>query len=395
MSGNEIVCPKCGHQINLSEMAAHEVDETRKLLERQMQEELAKKEESIKKEMWVKAQAAAEKKSLEENQEKLFELEMLKKRDEESRKKETEFIKQKMEMEQRAKDMELEKQKAIMEERKKMEVELAERMKQQQSLEFEKMKLEFDKRMQEKDKQIEQVQRSLEDANRKASQGSMQIQWEIQEDAIKELLQSTFPVDIISDVEKWVKWADIVQEVRNEFGQQVGIIAWESKNTKAWSDSWVEKLKQDRLIVNANLSILVTAVLPKGISKFGLYDGVWVVEWQYVREIAMILRAQLIEISAIQNSVVWRDERLESVFNYLTSPRFKDKMENILSAFTQMQEQVTEERRAFESRWKKREQLLEQVLKNTSGFYGDLGGILGNRLEKVPYLELGSGEGNL
>jgi hypothetical protein len=73
----------------------------------------------------------------------------------------------------------------------------------------------------------------------------------------------------------------------------------------------------------------------------------------------------------------------------MTSPKFKDKIENIIDAFRQMKEQVEEERRAFESRWKKREALLEQVIKNTSGMYGDLGGMLGNKLEKVEYLELG------
>ena len=104
-----------------------------------------------------------------------------------------------------------------------------------------------------------------------------------------------------------------------------------------------------------------------------------------------MLRGQIESMSHLRTSLVSKDEKMEVLYNYLTSARFKDKVENIIDAFRQMQDQVAEERRAFESRWKKREQLLEQVIKNPGGMYGDLGGMLGGKLEKVEYLELGGG----
>ena len=112
-------------------------------------------------------------------------------------------------------------------------------------------------------------------------------------------------------------------------------------------------------------------------------------DWSYVREVASILRSQLLEIAMIENSHEGREERLEVVFRYLTSAKFRDKMENIIDAFQLMQDQVAEERRAFESRWKKREELLDRVLRNTSGMYGEIGGILGAKLQKIDYLEIG------
>jgi hypothetical protein len=45
-------------------------------------------------------------------------------------------------------------------------------------------------------------------------------------------------------------------------------MVWESKNTKAWQDAWVMKLKEDKLKVNGNIAILVTTVLPKDIKNF-------------------------------------------------------------------------------------------------------------------------------
>ena len=67
------------------------------------------------------------------------------------------------------------------------------------------MRLDYEKRMSEMQKQLEMTQKAVEDANRKANQGSMQIQGEIQEDALKELLEANFPMDSISDVEKGIK----------------------------------------------------------------------------------------------------------------------------------------------------------------------------------------------
>lgn len=384
---NLITCPNCGHSFSLSDVQKHELEEMRTKMQAEVEADMKKKafgwaQEEIKKAK-LEAEEASKKQSIE--------LESLRKRDEEARRKEMEFLKQSQEFENMKRNQALELEKAKMEERKKVEEEAKKQAEERAKFENEKMKLESDKRIAELTKQLEMTQRAVEDANRKANQGSMQIQWEIQEDALKELLMQNFPIDIISDVEKWIKGADIIQEVRNDFGQSVGVIAWESKNTKAWSDGWVDKLKEDRLRVNADVSILVTAVLPKEVEKFGLYKWVWLVEWSYVLPIAMMLRGQIESMAHLRTSLVSKDEKMEVLYNYLTSAKFKDKVENIIDAFRQMQDQVAEERRAFESRWKKREALLEQVIKNTGGMYGDLGGVLGGKLATVEYLELGDG----
>ncbi len=388
MQSNQIECPNCHTIINLDAIQEHK-----------FAEELAKREEETKKKAFAWAQSEIEKQKAEalkleaeKNQKMTMELDMLKKRDEESRKKETEFIREKMLLEQKQKDMELEKQKALIEERKKIEAEMQERAKQQQILDGEKMKLEFDKRMQEKDKQIEQVQKSLEDANRKANQGSMQIQWDIQENALKETLSREFPLDKVDDVPTGVKWADLVHTVRNRLWHDVGVIAWESKNTKAWSDSWVDKLKEDRLRVNASVSIIISSVLPEGIKHFGLYRDIWVVEWAYLIPLTVALREQMIEVDKIRNSLEGKDEKMEVIYNYLTSVEFRDKIQNIVEAFQTMKWDLDREKRAMEKIWSSREKQLERVISNTARLYGDMQGLIGSKLEKVEYLELGSGE---
>ncbi len=384
---NIITCPNCQHQFSLSDVQKHELEHMRGEMQASLKIEMQKDFDERARSYAIKVKAEAE----EQAKKQAVELESYKKRDDESRAKEMQYLKEKQVFEMRAKDMEIEKERAIIEAKKLMEIDIKIQIEKEQAYTTDKLRLEYEKRMAEMQKQLEMTQKAVEDANRKANQWSMQIQGEIQEDALRALLEANFPVDVISDVDKGIKGADIIQEVRSEYGQSVGIIAWESKNTKAWSDSWVDKLKEDRLRVNADISILVTAVLPKWVDKFGLYKWVWLVEWSYALPIAIMLRGQIESMSHLRTSLVSKDEKMETLYNYLTSAKFKDKVENIIDAFRQMQDQVAEERRAFESRWKKREQLLEQVIKNTWGMYGDLWGMLGGKLEKVDYLELGGG----
>lgn len=385
MPETTITCPACGHSFSLSDVQKHELDHMRAEMEKKIETEVKQKAHD-----WAKLEIEREiKKEQEKSQADKIELESLRKRDEDARKKEMEYLKQSQELDQIKKNQELEIERAKMEERKKVEEESKKQAEEKSKFETDKMKLEYDKREAELKKQLEMTQKAVEEANRKANQGSMQIQWEVQEDALKELLESNFPTDTISDVEKGKKWADVIQEVRNEFGQLVGIMVWESKNTKSWTEWWIDKLKDDRLRANADISILVSSVLPKWVEKFWLYKGIWVVEWGYALPVAIMLRSQIESMSHLKTSLVSKDEKMEVLYNYLTSSKFKDKVENIIDAFKQMKEQVDEERRAFEKRWKTREQLLEQVIKNTSGMYGDLWGVVWAKLGKVEYLELG------
>lgn len=220
----------------------------------------------------------------------------------------------------------------------------------------------------------------------------MQIQGEVQEDALKELLVSHFPIDGIRDVEKGIKGADIIQEVRNSYGQGVGVIAWESKSTKAWSDGWVDKLKEDRLRVGASLSVIVSSVLPEGIQHFGLYKDIWVTDYASVLPLTIVLREHMIELFKTRNSLKGKDEKMDALYHYLISPEFKAKIENIVDAFQAMQGDLDREKRAMEKIWSSREKQLQRVIGNTSRLYGDMQGLIGSQMGTIGYLELDPGE---
>ncbi len=256
MDKNKVTCPNCWTVIDLDEMQAHKYNEDLKKNEEKLKKEYEKREEEIKKEMWVKALKAAEEKKELETKDLQLQLDEFKKKQEESVKNELELRKKTRELEEKAKNIELENARKLDEEKAKLEQAIREEQKKKEDDIMRKLQEDQEKKLAEKDKQMEILRKSLEEANRKALQWSQQIQWEIQENELKELLQRNFPTDTIEDVPTWIKWADLVHTVYNHRWQKVWVILWESKNTKAWSWEWIKKLKDDRILVKQMLVLL-------------------------------------------------------------------------------------------------------------------------------------------
>lgn len=240
----------------------------------------------------------------------------------------------------------------------------------------------------EKDKLINDLKASLEDMKRKAEQGSMEIQGEVLEQDFETQLKSFFPHDDIQPVPKGIRGADIIQHVRTPLGHECGILLWETKNTKAWSASWIQKLKDDMVTTRATLSILISVTLPESITRFGHMDGVWVADPVCALPLAAVLREQLIAVSRERTISIGKNEKMEALYQYLAGTEFKQKIEGIVEAFTSMQEQLNQERRAMEKHWNQREKQIKRVIKNTAGLYGDMQGIIGGQIPAITALEL-------
>lgn len=404
MSNQIITCPKCGEQIPLNDALTVDIREQLKgelekdVIEKERQLALREKtlQESKKNvDEEVLRRLETEKlnimKVAEERAAKKIELEMsdLKKADEE-KEKELEEVRAKAvalmdkarELEAKDKNRELEYGQKMDEATKK----IAEQARRDAD-ETSKMKLA------EKDKQMEQLKKALEDANRKAEQGSMQIQGDAQETDLKLALQSAFVTDTIEDVPTGIRGADLVQTVFSSMGQKQGIILWESKNAKAWKAEWVTKLKDDQTNIKADVVIIATQVLPDGIDTFGFRDGVWITAYKYALPLVVALRYQLSEMNRVKQSFVGKDAKMELLYNYLGGSEFKNRIETIVMAFVNLKSGLDTEKRAMEKIWSKREKEIERVIKNTTGFYGDLEGIMGSAaLPSIEALELPMGE---
>jgi hypothetical protein len=161
--------------------------------------------------------------------------------------------------------------------------------------------------------------------------------------------------------------ADLIHRVHNKNGHCCGTIVWESKRTKAWSDGWLQKLKDDLRLVKGDVAVIVSEALPKDIEHFSQMKGIWVTSRDCALNLATALRSQLLEIAAIKAAAVGKNEKMEILYRYLSGPEFKQRIEAIVEAFIGMQEDLNEERRTAERRWSKREKQIQRVICNTSG----------------------------
>jgi hypothetical protein len=255
-----------------------------------------------------------------------------------------------------------------------------------------KAKLEVDDalktRLSEKETQIAGMQRQIEDLRRKAEQGSQQLQGEALEIELEARLRARFQSDLIEPVPKGEFGGDVLQRVLGPTGQPCGTILWESKRTKNWVDGWLPKLRDDQRAATADFALLVTSVLPKGVESFDLVDNVWVVEPRFAIPLAMALRQSLIDIAATRISQQGQQTKMELVYQYLTGPRFRHRIEAIVERFTEMQADLERERKAMTRLWAKRDEQLRTVLDATAGLYGDLQGIAGRAIQEIESLDV-------
>lgn len=401
-NSTSINCPKCGTEINVSEILYHQVEkQLKKDFDKQSaqkdkeyqnqleglqaeKEQLAKDKESIQKQIdnAVKSKLNTEKLKIEKSiGEKLKEetseqIQALQKELDEKSNQVKELNKTKAEIERLKRENDEIKDQVTLEKEK----EYSERLKEEK-LKIRKQSDEASAlKIKELEKQLEDQKYLAEEMKRKVEQGSMQLQGEIQELAIEEILSTLFPFDIISEVPKGVKGADVIQTVRNKTGINCGTILYESKRTKSFSQEWIKKLKADAVATKADICIIITEALPEEIENIGQKDGVWICSFNDFKGLVMVLRESLIKINEVYSSQTNKGEKMQMLYDYLTSNEFTLQVSAIIEGFTDLHNSYIKEKRAMERIWKEREKQLEKVLLNTNHFIGSIKGIAGSSI---------------
>lgn len=371
---NTIPCPHCGKPVEISQALKHQVEEqTRAEFEKAHKEalELAKKEASANASKAAQDQFELRIKQAKEESEA---------RDEQNkqlREQLTELTKSMRDLKQEKDEIKLEMEKKLSVESDKIRADAVKKAEEESHL-----------KMLAKDKQLADTLKELEDAKRKLTQGSQQLQGEVFEVEFEQLLQNRYPHDKIMPVGKGIRGGDIVQEVWDSNGNFAGKILWELKNTKTWSEPWVDKLKGDKREINADEAVIITEVMPANLKFAGFHNGVWVTERNFVIPLTDSLRVKLIQLVMIKNSLKGKDVKMESLYSYLTGTEFKNRVEGIIEAFTSMQGEIEKEKRYFANKWARDEKNIRQVIDSTYGMHGDLKGILAAAVPQIAGMEL-------
>lgn len=372
---NTIKCKYCGKEIELTEAFTHQVKEqilaSVEARHRKENEELVKKVE----------------KSIREKSQQEFELKIKDKENEikELRNRIKEMTEQFLQLNKTIRQLkeqderrELKFERMMSQERERMKSEIA-------KTEEEKTKL----KIAELNKKLSDMEKMLIEAQRKAQQGSQQLQGEVLELNFEQSLKESFPSDKIEPVEKGVRGADIRQIVKSPRGIVCGVILWETKRTKAWVDKWISKLKDDLRAEKANVPVIVSQVLPKDInSELGFKHGVWVVSFTLALPLALLLRKNLLDVGFQKAVSSHRGKKADHLYEYITSHEFRQQIEAIVETYTEIKQQITKEKAVLERIWKVREKQADRLLTSTARVVGSIQGEVGERALPVKGLDL-------
>lgn len=380
-----ITCPGCGHQFEPSDAIREEVE---KELRSKAADWQKKKNEEF--QLRLEEERKRLRQTLEENLRKnitsdfenqLRLLEQNNKDNEEklkqARQKEADFLRKEQDLKNKEAEIELTVQKQLQKDREK----LADDIRKIEEQKTAARETEYQLRMRELEKQLDDQKKLADEMRRKADQGSMQLQGEVQELALQEMLKNAFPFDEISEVGKGVRGADCIQVVRNNFGQVCGRIIYESKRTNAFAADWIEKVKADMRSLGADIAVIVTRAMPKDMDCFGLKDGVWICSFPEAKALAAVLRDGVIRVFTTAKANENRGDKMHLLYGYLTSGEFAEQWKAIREGFQSMKQSIQKERDAMERLWKAREKQLEKVLLNAAHIRGSIEGISGHDVD--------------
>lgn len=403
---DKIKCPNCAHEFDVEEalsgkLEAHFKEEYERkvseqadkfhakeeLLAKDMEafEEKKEKENEIFKERLAK-QVEKEKENIQKSTQESFEQQLKALSDENEKKKaenrklkaaEIDLLQRENNLKEKTEELQLEVEKEMLE--KQSEIEEKGRAKEREAHLL---------REKEFQKKLEDQKKLIDEMKRKAEQGSMQLQGEIQELALENLLAMSYPFDDIAEVGKGIRGADCIQTVRNRLQQVCGSIVYESKRTKAFAGDWIDKLKQDQITAKADIAVIVTETMPSDMDRFGEKDGVWICGFHEVKSLSFVLREMLIKTHSVKSSEVNKGDKMELLYSYLTSNEFVQNIQRIVENYDGMINQLNSEKKAMHKIWAQREKSIWVVQENIGSLFGSIKGIAGNELSTSSVLEL-------
>lgn len=376
-----IKCPNCSYEFEPTDSIREEIqrevnlkaEEWKRKKEKELEESLRKNIASD-----FETQVRLLEQNNKDNEEKL----------KQARQKEADFLRKEQELKNKEAEIDLTVQKQLQKDREK----LTEDIRKIEEQKVAAKETEYQLRLKEMEKQLDDQKKLADEMRRKAEQGSMQLQGEVQESALEEILKSTFPFDIISRVEKGARGADCIQTVRNNFGQECGQIIYESKRTTSFANDWIEKLKVDMRNNGAEIAVIVTKAMPKDMDCFGVKDGVWICSFGEVKALASVLRDGVIRVFNAAKNQENKGDKMHLLYDYLTSSEFAEQWKAIREGFMSMKLSIQKERDTMERLWKAREKQLEKVLLNAAHVRGSIEGIAGMNSVDLNLLEEGGEE---
>lgn len=378
---DQIICPHCKKSIPLTEALSHQIQEKyQKAYRQRYEEEKIKLESSLRSQLEKKIKSELDLQIRDKSEE----IGELKKQNKSLQDQLIEFNRLIRQLRSENEKRRLEDEKKLQEKEEQIRIQEKKRADENNRLKI----LELEKKIQDYSKANDDLQRKLE-------QGSQQLQGEVMELEIENILRKEFPLDEIKKVPTGVTGADVIQIVKNNYGKSCGAIIWESKRTKAWSDGWITKLKDDQRRAKAEIAVIISQVLPDGVKRFTQKESIWIGDYESIHGLGLLLRNTLFELSAVKSSIIGKQEKKEILWNYLTSTEFRQRLDAIHDSYEQAKVYLDKEKEFFRRKWAREEKNIQLLMENLLGVHGDLQAIIGKSLPEIKGMDLlpsGNGE---
>lgn len=269
----------------------------------------------------------------------------------------------------------------------KMETELSDRLSEMKSSVKRQIELEAELKLKEKQNVIDSLKQKLEDAAQRIDQGSMQMQGEMLELTAEEILRDANPTDLIEEIKKGQNGFDCRQSVQFN-GKEIASIGYEVKNTKAWSDSFIDKIKSDNLTTKCDILVIVSKSTPKMQGqRFKLINGVWITSIHYLADLSSLLRFGLLKVHEQRITQQNGDTKAHLLYAFLTSSECQSLFNSMMDGLKRLEEMNDDEEKKLQALFKKRKKQLEQLMSHFISYYGTMKGISNDSIQDIDFLE--------
>lgn len=201
-----------------------------------------------------------------------------------------------------------------------------------------------------KDKQIQTLKERIDQLKKGSTPQTEGLEFE---EKLAAQLKREFPDD---DVQHKGKAGDILQIVKSE-KKPAGIIIYECKRTARIQNQHLHQAYQAKQSREADFAVLVTTAQKKGKKDFGglaQMDNVLVVSPLGAIPLAALLRALLIEMLRARVTKEKRAAIAQELMKYITSPQFKNPIEEVIQLTSELEEMIKDEAREHSKMWQKR-----------------------------------------
>ena len=227
-------------------------------------------------------------------------------------------------------------------------------------------------------KGLEDSQSGISKAISKTKDQSVEIQGEIAEELLQDHLEQAFPDDSFSPIKKGQRGADIKHIIFTDGGFEAGGILYESKNTKNWSNGWIEKLKSDLNEDGSDIGILVSKAFPaKEKDILAQIDKrIWICKpGPHVIGLVRALRDGVLRQARQKNLENFKSKAsIDQLLEYVTGD-FINQIQTMGQVYQDLNEEMIKEKNAFKTKWNRREKVLDKLQDSLTGVVGSIEGI--------------------